>query len=308
MSNGSLRREDQICNFRENFGTQLGKFSFRKACHAEPMNFAQTLKQRRNELQLSQSQLGQVLGIDRKRISDYESGRRIPDDETVLVIAKKLGFPDFNVDRQILKASTLHLARPRSYSFDMKYTTESRIYRAMERKPILRRLTQYLSPVLMRQLNQLPCDSCWEGAIVGELMGLGAKPTTAIPLEERFFQHGILHPIDKLPAGHLRLPALQLLWNGNLLLFIPQVLIEKPKYTLDFLVGLRRRDKPFWLDLEADGEDHDFSGDKVRTNLLSMPTLRYQPDDICSPTFGEDLMKAILKEADNFDRLLKKAA
>lgn len=267
------------------------------------MNFAQTLKQRRNELQLTQSQLGHVLGIDRKRVSDYESGRRIPDDEVVREIAKKLSLKDIKIDRQGLKASTLHIARTRSYAFDMKYTVESRIYKAVERRPVLRRLITHLEPKLLLELNQLPCDSCWEGAIVGELVGLGAKPTTVIPLEERFYQHGILHPLDKLPAGHLRLPALQLVWNGYVLIFIPQVLIDKLKYTLDFLVGLRRRDKPFWADLEADGEGHDSSGDRDRTNLLSMPTLRYRPDDICSPTFGEDLIKAIVREADNYERL-----
>ncbi|CAN0421412.1 unnamed protein product, partial [Phaeothamnion confervicola] len=133
----------------------------------------------------------------------------------------------------------------------------------------------------MKELNHFPTDSCWEAVVLLLLAILGAARVTARPLEERYFRHTILHPLDGLPAGHLRLPALILEFKGRLLLFFPQVVLNVSGFKLDLLVGVRRRDRPSWSNIEIDGEGHDASGDRYRTDAVGLPTLRYKPDDIC---------------------------
>jgi len=43
------------------------------------MNIAEIIRKRREELQLSQEQLAQAVGVSRRCVSNYECGARIPD-------------------------------------------------------------------------------------------------------------------------------------------------------------------------------------------------------------------------------------
>ena len=261
------------------------------------MDFSQLLRQGRESLQITQSQLGQTTGISRRSISDYECGRRIPDKETAQVLGKALRLPAYGIQRATLRAAVSHLCPPRTYSFSRDWTTESRIWKAFKNAPELKPLGKFLTREILSQLNQLPCGSCWEGAVLALLVSLGVQIATVCPDDERYYKHTIIHPLDKLPAGHLRLPALTIVWKGTLVMFIPQVSLEKPKYTLDFLVGVRRRNCPDWQNLEIDGEGHDSAGDIVRTKLIDLPTLRFTPDHLRSPGFAEKLLDAIVNYA-----------
>ncbi len=56
-------------------------------------NFGRKLKKARQDRKMSQRNLGIFLGLSDKAISSYESGRTLPNLETLMKISKELGKP-----------------------------------------------------------------------------------------------------------------------------------------------------------------------------------------------------------------------
>ena len=260
------------------------------------MELIQKFIKRRKELQMTQAELGAAIGQSDKRISDYESLRRIPTRETVVQICRVLGL-DVVPETPRLPTPAQHLCPPRVYRRPGKRSTQEAIWSLFGKAPELAWLKKFLSPQVKALLNEYPADSGWEAAVHLFLVAAKAEFVRVRPQEEGFYQHVVLHPFDEMPAGHLQFPAFSLEWRGRLLMFIPQVKVKAEGYNfdLDFLVGLRRRRQPHWVNVEIDGEGHDSSGDPFRTRCVNMPTLRYRPPHIRSKDFLEVVLNAILE-------------
>lgn len=61
------------------------------------MSIGEQIRKYRNEMSLSQKELGEKLGVSQAMIAQYESGKRIPKKETIEKIATALGVDPFSL-------------------------------------------------------------------------------------------------------------------------------------------------------------------------------------------------------------------
>ena len=262
------------------------------------MRYGNQIKERRIALDLTQAELGARIGRSHKRISEFELETRAPDPEAKIALCRVLNLPAFSTETELLPALCRHLVKPRFYVRPGERSTEHRLWAARTRAPEwAHRINDCLVPKRKALLNLCASDSCWEALILAHLMATSARQVSVQLLAEGYYQHVVLHPTDRLPAGHLRFPALSVQWGEESLLFVPQVplrTMEGAEFTPDFLVGVRGKGPSKWIDLEVDGEGHDGSGDRYRMNLLGMRTVRYRPAQIRARDFVETLFSDLL--------------
>lgn len=262
------------------------------------MGYGKQIRERRIALGMTQRELGKAIGKYHKRISEFENEEVRPDNETFALLHKHLGFFEVEPPQPKLLRPKKHLRRLRSYGRKGDRPTEARLVKAWHESTEQQRIVSLLSSKDRQKLELYGCDSLWEATVMAMLIVfIKVKLVGVRPLEEGFFEHVVLHPVDQLPAGHIRFPAFMVVWKKRRILLIPQVPVRAGgvTFTLDFLVGVRRKGGPCWLDLEFHGEGHNFSGDRFRQEALRMRTLRYGPDDIREPGFIEKMMDDILE-------------
>ena len=244
------------------------------------MPFRYQLAQKREQLKLTQEELGQLCGCSRSRISVLELGLRSPNPREVMVFREKLQLNSTPIDPDLWERKLRQTAwqrRPIYYS-PQERPTYFRLARARKLfgytvDAIVQRLrTRPDFPVLRAFVSRISCSSAWEALYLLALLDRGAQPAAIVPYSLDAFPCRIVEGKSRKSVGQL--PHLCLLLDGAIY-FFQEDLLPSTLYTVDVLVW-----KDGWSVLEIDGPGHDPTRDPERTLAIPLPIIRWLGKDV----------------------------
>lgn len=258
------------------------------------------IREARSRLGLTQYDLAEQASVNRWRISVFERGLGVPNNEEQRALCSVLNLP-----RSRLALAAPSGARPKlgqekksfapraPYQMPRDRPSEVRFRAALKQYP---ELIRYLSYKLEERkdsewisvfLREAVFDSGLEVAASLQLLADGAKPGWLSPQCSGFVQHPIIDPSNRVVTGHHCHPAL--VWEGCLL--FPQLSVRTTRnhFTLDLLVGCRKNRGVVWMDVEFDGPGHDARLDALRADELGMRVERFKTSEIIDGSFLDRL-------------------
>lgn len=245
---------------------------------------------------LSQRQLSEISGVDAKRISELETGRRKPGEEEIGKLAKALNLPRRQVQ---LAAGSAH--NPKIEVTKRKFRVLSDAPRNQDRpsrdryrraRKLYPRLVGELEGRLRRRpdsnkiqvyLREATFDSALEYVAHLIMLDRGAVTGYVSPARMGLCHLPVVDPIGKTMTGHRLYPAL----GFEKALFIPQISLQTNigVVTLDLAWGQREPNGTRWTDLEIDGPGHRAEGDPDRDRAVRMPVVRCSEKEILGGSF-----------------------
>lgn len=262
------------------------------------------LRQLRLAKGIKQNELARRVGIDFRRVSAFESGRRSPSQDELERLAEELGRAAAEL---LLHPDGWRASSPRNRWFDGSHSFHPPRERSGEKR--LSAARRLFGPWIDVWLEACPSDardflvltpsqSAPEWTFQLRHLSHGAHPTRLAPLEANFRQHPVLDPETRECVGDCPVPALIGEVGEIRYLLIPQVHLRTPRaaYTLDFLGGLKLRGRSLrFFNAEVDGLGHDPRFDRERERNLAMPTVRFTPEEIGQGNFVEYFVDKTLR-------------
>lgn len=268
-----------------------------------PVRFCQHLRAVREKSGLTQRELARRAGLTETRVSDFERGIREPTSEQVESMAGAL-----ELSASDLTAATSWLSETeRAALSSVSARQRRRLYRAFRWRPprdremhlhlrkamakwpnLVRGLIRWIEgrpdgSMLMRLLSEMPAGSAVEAVVHLTLLAHGADIVRVAPQPAGFRQHPVVDPSTRRAMGDCEFLAYAIDLYGMRCVLIPQVSMacRKSTWCVDFLAAVTdRRGVVHWLDLEVDGDGHDFSSDRQRSEDLDLPTARITQEEV----------------------------
>lgn len=228
----------------------------------------------RQALGLSQKQLARRLNMSRQAVSDWELGKRFPDELSRARLREILpNAPDLMTRVDELPGRVYRrVARldPWPRSPDHRKVWNRGRFRYRE---TLKRLPPCPLPDLFEASTG--CGSLEEVLCWLTLVSLGAEPWFASPYRMGFCDHPILDSFNA-SAGARLMPCLHLQREGLELFLFPQVRLRPLDqiYVVDALVLVLRKNSRCWMALELDGKGHNPFRDAQQQEEMKPPILR----------------------------------
>lgn len=259
-----------------------------------PQHISKLIKYHRKKLGLSQYQLAEKTGIDRRRISSLEHKKRKATPVEASSLKMTLGLGDFTCD---LASRVCPVSEPPN---EVYLPQGNRHF--MVRLATARRMYPQVTPVLEEQvalrtdsgeivdfLDDLKLDSSLEAVVVLRLLAAGARVTYESPGMHGYWGDDIVEPEFYRTIVSHRRPALV---TDSLVVF-PQVSFAAGRLIrVDFLV--RQRNHGVWAVVEIDGPGH--QPDHSREPLVHR-VLRFNEQEVLSDDFYHDLVARLWRRA-----------
>lgn len=237
------------------------------------------------------TQLADVCGIDFRRLSDYERGRRRPSADVLSRIAAALQF-----NQDVAPPADAFLS-PREYRRLAPRSAVMHVDEGPSYLSLLGRsegalgLQGYAPPQRWWGLGTRT-DSSPELTSLTSLLVSGARERVASPVRLRFEEHALLAENGR----GLGLAERACLWwkaDGREVFYFPQVtmLVGEWVVRVDALVGIFTKAGPVWCVVEIDGPGHAGRGqwDRRRDGLVRMPVLRFPSGEVTVSRFAQEL-------------------
>jgi len=246
---------------------------------------------------LSQLAVAQTTGIPVTRVSNYERGIRTPSPEHIKLLSQALGISSTQLidetdwltpeDRRALRRASRITRQRYLRCFEYRPPRDRpmilQIRKAMAQYP---NLTRGLLACIARRpdvalvekvLSTMVAGSALEVIVHLTLLAAGADLVMVAPEASGFRQHPVVDPRTRAAVGDCEVPAYYIRVDGIDVLFIPQVAVaaRRSVWCMDFLCAvIDASRRVHWLDLEVDGEGHDYAADPARTADINLPTVR----------------------------------
>lgn len=232
----------------------------------------------RQQLQLTQGQMAERLGLSRQFWGQLETGKALLGRERARELEPVLGpLPTM--------ADTLSNQEQRGWSPLYPYELA-----CVSGEPWRRALRNWGYPISQLGLDArtqawmvqlLPCDSAVEAYGWLQLAALEARPLLHNPHQLGFRDQPIVDGQGKA-LGERYLPGLYGGHGEVKFMVWPQVRLRPGNTTfrVDGLVSLKVSGVVFWAILEFDGRGHNYEGDDVRRELLRMREIRISQDQV----------------------------
>ncbi len=250
---------------------------------------------------ITQTELAQKTGIDRKRLSDFECHRGVPNREEVKALGRVLGLPlrrlslaSESIGPGCARTRIEFKPRHRNALIRRDRPSETRFWAAKNEWPeLVERLEKRLyaredAPAVRVYLRDARFDSKLEYLAHLLMLDAGAVPDRLAPQIAGFRTLPVVDPDNGTLTGHMNYPALTL--AGSVLFPQPTLATQAGRRRVDLLWGESRRR---WRVIEIDGAGHDSTFDYIRDEALKIPVLRFAQAEICSGSF----LRALRSEA-----------
>ena len=255
------------------------------------INIAEALLKARKTLDLTQLEAQEMCGIDRRRLSLFETGKGAPTTDELArlkaagLLEKRAAMPQ-EVKRNYISRWGDRLPAP---SREPAHPLNARIAAAKARfgdsmERALGRLGA--GEERLRALDFLThscSDSSTETFVSVSLLAAGASPLWIAPSRAGFRLLPILDRKTRHIISDLRHPCLEHTLGALQICVFPQLTVLASKgrhFRLDALVGVRLKHRRVWVNLEIDGSGHDNHGDDERQKLIGLPTVRINDADL----------------------------
>jgi transcriptional regulator with XRE-family HTH domain len=248
------------------------------------------------------SQLADLVGVDRRRLSELELGKRPLDRRAMARLADLLGIPKLSVpsacsngkgSRQA-EALYLRLARVSRPQYDPPRDREQDVRRvaAWREEPALmewlnERYRERPDATRVEEfLNSISSASWLEYLYPArELVHPQAVPLRIAPNEIGYCHYALVDPETFAAVGDRLWPALGIRRHGRLLIQFFNATVRTPKrtWTVDILQYSRRRGQSArWTVIEIDGDGHRSRWDLLKEEQIGLPTLRLSSQQVRS--------------------------
>lgn len=277
------------------------------------------LRRLRLQSELTQAKLAERCRISRSHLCGLERGLQRPSRQCLERIAQAL-----EVSMEELLDGIRYRPKPRGCKKLLSFRKALRAAFPVQRRPrflgtlptAYREATYYrLGPVLLERLDVQPRRPARFWTAVKAMAGFlnGAEQMTVLQALDRGAGIEEIHP-HRLgfgrpvvqEAGRWWLALVLQLEEGWLVLF-PQVSVDVGAgsyYTLDFLAALSWRGQIVFLDIEVDGQSHQWRRDKDlrRAQQIGLPTVRIPVAALDAPDFMDRLLRACLQEMEALEK------
>lgn len=258
------------------------------------------LRKARKQLGLTQAELSELTDVNRRRISAFECGDRLPTPEEQDALCAALELP-----RDEMALAVPSGTKPCFPEARKRFAPHARFQVPRDRSSVVRLQAakkQFPGQVqtLANRLRARPDlrwvslylrDACFDSGLEFlasmTLLAEGALPGWLSPQNSGFTKLPIINPADREVSGHHPYPAL--LWEERLL--FPQVTVTNrgSLIRMDFLMGVPGRGETRWWDVEIDGIGHNPAMDSYRNGDLGLPVQRFDTDEVASGRFLDSL-------------------
>jgi transcriptional regulator with XRE-family HTH domain len=249
------------------------------------------LKKTRKQQGLTLQKLGAEVGIDFRRLSEYERAVVRPDLGGATRLAHRLALPVWKLLEPAIPWEPnceSNFRQRTEWEQPRDRPTQVRIGQAYKRYPDLMRYLSLLGPAWGDAfLRTLVCDSAEELLGWQHALTLDVRPGRVRPQMVGFDAMPVRDPESKRAVGHRHFPCLAV---QNILL-IPQlpVYTQGQYYRLDAAVKVGK----VWVNLEIDGPGHDTSKDFIRASNIDLPSVRFGVDQLIQRNFADVLIATL---------------
>lgn len=254
------------------------------------------IKRYRKRRDWTQVALAKAVGLDHRRISEWERGREWPQafdlskvaDAFGIAIATLIKGTDWGSESRVSGFSRVFSSPRWKPSKSRVGESAQRFYRArLDFPELTRRLDQAIDESPHKESARLgetllPLLSSREALLCLHLFAARGWVESLAPQLCGYISKPVIDPESKAVVGAIPLPALGVYLGAVPHLLFPNISIAcGPSYfTLDFLVGVKKNRGVEWKNLEVDGEGHDSTGDRERARALGLPQCRVNVEQL----------------------------
>lgn len=265
------------------------------------------LTQTRRERNLSQQALADLAGFDRRRLSQFEAGLRLPNEKELGKWAEVVGVsltrvleesdwkppvpgrPASATASRIREAFAGHretYTHPTRLAFEACWRAAwknhnaamVRLSGAVEARTDLRLVEGFL--------YDLPCDSGLEALFDQHLLAGAWRPIQMSPMELGYADPRLLDPQTDQFLGHRLFRGFGFANRKMSAAILAQVPIHAfRRYVMDYLAAFRFGQWRVMANIEVDGRGHDPTGDAERRGHIRLPELRLSEKRLEHPDF-----------------------
>lgn len=246
------------------------------------------LRSARKKRGLTLAQLSAATGIPAPRLSEYELGKRLPRETTLVKLAEALGILDLLIPRAAFRRGTRRRRYFHWVTTDFRQTW-NRLYTTYIN---FLDLVSVAVPAWFKAMVR--CDSAVEALAWLFLLEKGATARTSSPYLEGWDYHPMVDERGRAIGSKL-LACLAWKASGVLYVLWPQIWLRTHRYTyrVDGLLRVQVGGTVSWVVIEIDGDGHRDRFDARRSEDLDVPVVRFSQVEVESVHFPTTLCRRV---------------